>query len=358
MFKRIDTPGVIDRVSTLFTGHPELIQGFNTFLPPGYHIECGTGDDPNAIRVTTPMGTTVSQMPSLHSRPNGVVNGAHTLELGGQPGPQPAYRDGIQPNSEWPQQQQDNPAPVSENPFSSGGRHGALSLFSTHANSGQSNGVTYDRDEQPANSDAATIAHQQEQRGVSNLSNAVSVVATNEVQSRPSLAQISPSAEQAPGLSQMASGIGGVIGSALASGNQLGMEKRGPVEFNHAIGYVNKIKVKNPFTLKRQQRLKPNRTASVYNLRFINNSLRFCKHISASPSRSKMCMLKLHSCSIRHPTFWKISNNFYQNRPLKPKPKQLQGRPQKMLPCSVMSVAIIAILLECNIPKRKLHDQR
>lgn len=31
----IDTPGVIDRVSTLFKGHPELIVGFNTFLPPG-----------------------------------------------------------------------------------------------------------------------------------------------------------------------------------------------------------------------------------------------------------------------------------------------------------------------------------
>ncbi|OUM63674.1 hypothetical protein PIROE2DRAFT_26190, partial [Piromyces sp. E2] len=35
----IDTPGVIDRVSTLFTSHPNLITGFNTFLPPGYKIE-------------------------------------------------------------------------------------------------------------------------------------------------------------------------------------------------------------------------------------------------------------------------------------------------------------------------------
>ena len=187
----------------------------------------------------------MSQMPSLHSRPNGGVNGVHVLEIGGQPGPQGSYRDGVQPNGEWPQQQQENSAPVSENPFSSGGRHGTLSLFSPHANLGQSNGIPYDRDEQPTNSDSATVAHQQEQRGVSNLSNAVSAVATNEVQSRPSLAQVSPSAEQAPGLSQMASGISGVIGSALASGNQLGMEKRGPVEFNHAIGYVNKIKVKN-----------------------------------------------------------------------------------------------------------------
>ncbi|ELT88117.1 hypothetical protein CAPTEDRAFT_177539 [Capitella teleta] len=35
----IDTPGVINRVSNLFRGHPDLIVGFNTFLPPGYKIE-------------------------------------------------------------------------------------------------------------------------------------------------------------------------------------------------------------------------------------------------------------------------------------------------------------------------------
>uniref|UniRef100_H2YZP8 Paired amphipathic helix protein Sin3a n=1 Tax=Ciona savignyi TaxID=51511 RepID=H2YZP8_CIOSA len=35
----IDTPGVIARVSHLFNGHPDLIVGFNTFLPPGYKIE-------------------------------------------------------------------------------------------------------------------------------------------------------------------------------------------------------------------------------------------------------------------------------------------------------------------------------
>lgn len=34
----IDTPGVIERVSTLFHGHPSLIIGFNTFLPPGDYI--------------------------------------------------------------------------------------------------------------------------------------------------------------------------------------------------------------------------------------------------------------------------------------------------------------------------------
>ncbi|KAG8440289.1 hypothetical protein GDO86_006159 [Hymenochirus boettgeri] len=47
----IDTPGVISRVSQLFKGHPELIMGFNTFLPPGYKIEVQTND---LVNVTTP----------------------------------------------------------------------------------------------------------------------------------------------------------------------------------------------------------------------------------------------------------------------------------------------------------------
>ncbi|KDQ53793.1 hypothetical protein JAAARDRAFT_39096 [Jaapia argillacea MUCL 33604] len=55
----IDTPGVIERVSTLFHGHPNLIQGFNTFLPVGYRIECGVNaQDASFITVTTPSGTT------------------------------------------------------------------------------------------------------------------------------------------------------------------------------------------------------------------------------------------------------------------------------------------------------------
>lgn len=43
----------------LFHGNPPLIQGFNTFLPPGYRIDISTDPrDPNAIHVTTPSGTT------------------------------------------------------------------------------------------------------------------------------------------------------------------------------------------------------------------------------------------------------------------------------------------------------------
>jgi paired amphipathic helix protein Sin3a len=53
---------VIDRVSTLFRGHPTLIQGFNTFLPPGYRIDCPANGADGVITVTTPTGT-VSHVP-------------------------------------------------------------------------------------------------------------------------------------------------------------------------------------------------------------------------------------------------------------------------------------------------------
>ena len=68
----IDTPGVIERVSMLFHGNPYLIQGFNTFLPPGYRIDMSEDPrDPNVITVTTPMGTTTQSTNTFghHPRP-------------------------------------------------------------------------------------------------------------------------------------------------------------------------------------------------------------------------------------------------------------------------------------------------
>lgn len=224
----IDTPGVIDRVSSLFAGHPELIQGFNTFLPPGYRIECGTIDDPNAIRVTTPMGTTVSQMPTVQNRLNGGENGT-----GIENGRQGFYLDG-QATGEW-QSQQHEADRTSETPFT-GGRQGGFGISAGQSHIGNENGLQYDRGEQGGASDAALLAHQQEQRGVSHL---VSAATTNGAQGRQALAQVSPGGGHVT-IGQAAAGLSN---AALTSGNQLGMEKRGPVEFNHAIGYVNKIKV-------------------------------------------------------------------------------------------------------------------
>ncbi|KAE9392487.1 hypothetical protein BT96DRAFT_944593 [Gymnopus androsaceus JB14] len=65
--QQIDTPGVIKRVSALFQGHPSLIQGFNTFLPVGYRIECSV--DANHITVTTPRGTKMETTSSGRGKP-------------------------------------------------------------------------------------------------------------------------------------------------------------------------------------------------------------------------------------------------------------------------------------------------
>ncbi|KAI5982746.1 hypothetical protein EDD15DRAFT_2398855, partial [Pisolithus albus] len=84
----IDTPGVIERVSMLFHGSPPLIQGFNTFLPPGYRIEISSDpSDPNMIIVTTPMGTT-TQTTSEPARPRGGILKSSLPAVSGPPYPQ------------------------------------------------------------------------------------------------------------------------------------------------------------------------------------------------------------------------------------------------------------------------------
>ncbi|XP_030387063.1 uncharacterized protein LOC115633731 isoform X2 [Scaptodrosophila lebanonensis] len=85
----IDTPGVIERVSTLFKGHTELIYGFNMFLPPGYKIEIHS----DALGCSVP----VVSMPSPPGAPSStgtvhmiagspLASATHTLKTQGGPG--------------------------------------------------------------------------------------------------------------------------------------------------------------------------------------------------------------------------------------------------------------------------------
>ena len=235
----IDTPGVIDRVSTLFNGHPELIQGFNTFLPSGYHIECGTNDDPNSIRVTTPMGTTVSSMPNIQNHMNGMSNG-NALEPNG-PSPRQNYSENGYRTVDASWEQQNHSTITMEGPFSPNTRPGVSSSYAQHNQPRQDQGGHYvSREDEIAANEAAALAHQQEQRGVSQLQNAISA-ATDNVHGRPTPMQLSPGEQPVSTLGQAVAGLSSV-GMNLQPGSQLGMEKRGPVEFNHAISYVNKIK--------------------------------------------------------------------------------------------------------------------
>jgi len=80
-------------------------------------------------------------------------------------------------------------------------------------------------------SSAAALVHQQEQRGVSQLQSAVSAAAGRSI--------LSPSGDSNAAL--VGQQINGAQGPSTASVGA-GAEKRAPVEFNHAISYVNKIK--------------------------------------------------------------------------------------------------------------------
>ena len=78
----IDTPGVIQRVSNLFKGHPELIVGFNTFLPPGYKIEVTCND------------VSLAQVPGINMGSSGIMQtivhtptGIHTVAPQGNMAP-------------------------------------------------------------------------------------------------------------------------------------------------------------------------------------------------------------------------------------------------------------------------------
>jgi paired amphipathic helix protein Sin3a len=198
---------VINRVSELFAGHPNLIQGFNTFLPPGYRIECGAGNDPNTIRVTTPMGTTVQSITGAGRALPESVLGAGSANGG--------YYGAQQRHGNWPQQQQ--PQHSIESPEAVFSPQNQLATPAYSQSQNQHN--VYESQQ------AAAAAHQQQQRGVSQLTNAVATLGHP------------PRNAQTP----TPGGQGGMNGG----GSQQGLEKRGPVEFNHAISYVNKIKVRN-----------------------------------------------------------------------------------------------------------------
>ena len=179
------------------------------------------------------MGTTVSQMPSAHDRFNGTLNGVSAVDSLGPANRQDASVNGFPVPGEahiHHQEQFDGQQGIHH---ATNDRLGVPAFLTATQHPSQGS-TGYDRDE----AEAASIAHQQEQRGVSNLSHAVSAVTTNGIPSRQTLAQASPTGGSTTSLNQ-ASVASNPPGPSLTPG----LEKRGPVEFNHAIGYVNKIKV-------------------------------------------------------------------------------------------------------------------
>ncbi|XP_013119117.2 uncharacterized protein LOC106096081 isoform X2 [Stomoxys calcitrans] len=78
----IDTPGVIQRVSTLFKGHTELIYGFNMFLPPGYKIEIHSdelGCSVPVVSMPSPPGSAPGSGTTVHAVSGTAMNIGHKI---------------------------------------------------------------------------------------------------------------------------------------------------------------------------------------------------------------------------------------------------------------------------------------
>ncbi|OWZ19254.1 Paired amphipathic helix protein Sin3 [Phytophthora megakarya] len=73
----IDTPGVILRVSTLFRGYPNLILGFNTFLPPGYRIRPDTSIEVIPSQMSGRGGVQQSMYPGVGAQQSSNANMGH-----------------------------------------------------------------------------------------------------------------------------------------------------------------------------------------------------------------------------------------------------------------------------------------
>lgn len=115
----IDTPGVIQRVSNLFKGHPELIVGFNTFLPPGYKIEVQANDQGVAFQVSVSMpspsgGNICLQQPTSPHHGNQIYPITQTSTIHHISERQPVYQLGPQ---QPPQQTQAPPSMTSQSNF-------------------------------------------------------------------------------------------------------------------------------------------------------------------------------------------------------------------------------------------------
>ncbi|KAK4050161.1 hypothetical protein OIV83_003732 [Microbotryomycetes sp. JL201] len=200
----IDTPGVIERVSSLFRGHPALIQGFNTFLPPGYRIECSVSapqDDGavTTITVTTPLGMTTKTQLASHPNADNSANPSTSATA-----PSQITKGASQSNQ-------------------SASGSGRVADSQLHLQSLPPTPATF-ASAQTGNTPIATPG-------------AASFLSSHMGQSGPT----------------SVSGTLGADAAAAVESQNDGSAPKPPMEFNHAINYVNKIKnrfIKDPETYK------------------------------------------------------------------------------------------------------------
>lgn len=201
------------------------------------------------------MGTTVSSLPRGYrpSSPpsNGIPPANGVGNTASNTARQNSYYDQIPRNATnvWPQSQH-GPV-ISEGMFSPSGRPMTMTILGPQGGQPQGMGqVSHIESQNPRDQQVAPAGnlnilsqHQQEQRGVSQLQSAATAAAAAAGPvSRQQASQGSPNSATPQLPPPPTTSLNGT-GAAIVPGSQLGVEKRGPVEFNHAISYVNKIKV-------------------------------------------------------------------------------------------------------------------
>ena len=235
----IDTPGVIARVSSLFKGHPGLIVGFNTFLPPGYKIEM-TQCNADGTSINIPGGHTSStpllpgqSMQTIVHTPQGIHTMGSSGLIASNLAPQLTAAGGasIRPVTPLNQSQPPIQLPVSN---SSGGA-GISVPNALHANKFQpiksesSTAVVPTMPPLPQQPNPAHFGGNNPtlypSRGANDLLNNSHHLGNN---SNASSAAVGAGVH--PGIHP------NNMSNSAAVGNSQ------PVEFNHAINYVNKIK--------------------------------------------------------------------------------------------------------------------
>lgn len=230
---------------------------------------------------------------------NGSGAGGNSMGSHGRPDFFEQSRGGWQQQQQQQQQQPQQPQHQPPQSFSPRSRMMASGIFDQQAAQGSHPDHPYEyptQQEQQAAAGAAAMAHHQDQRGVSQLQGAASAAASG--LGRPSM-MVSPASGQ-QSLNQSMNNLAGV-GSGMLQGTPADL-RRGPVEFNHAISYVNKIKVCIPIPSSAPvspspfpcgwTKLTNYRTAFRMHPRSTSSSSRYYRRIRESRNRSRTSTLK------------------------------------------------------------------
>lgn len=220
LISSIDTPGVITRVSNLFNGHPELIEGFNTFLPPGYKIEVKPSDQGNAYQVSV-------SIPSPTQSTATVVHTTQGINKSGLASP-PTIVGTIQSTAKQSGQVQIIPSSTIIHTTMPSSTHTQAIAVATAAASipAQHQSVATLPQSSPVQLSTPVNIHASYQQTVNSVAN---VPQSSPAHNNNSIHHISQTAAVCQALSQV---------EAANHGNPQNQR----VEFNHAINYVNKIK--------------------------------------------------------------------------------------------------------------------